>query len=81
MIKTFMLLLAFTVTDPSGIDRDEKVHVLSRHFDSEKECVNFIESWEDAIRSRGVETVQSMLAEGWHIRLDPIGCAEKPENA
>jgi hypothetical protein len=81
MIKTFMLLLAFTVTDPSGIDRDEKVHVLSRHFDSEKECVNFIESWEDAIRSRGVETVQSMLAEGWQIRLDHIGCAEKPENA
>jgi hypothetical protein len=29
MINTFMLLLAFTLTDPSGIDRDERVHVLS----------------------------------------------------
>lgn len=74
-----MLLLAFTVTDPSGVDRDERVHVLSRHFDSNKECINFIESWENAIRSKGVETVQSMLAEGWEIRLDHIGCTEKPE--
>ena len=41
MIKTFMLLLAFTVTDPSGIDRDEKVHVLSRHFDTEQECQKY----------------------------------------
>ena len=78
MIKTFMLLLAFTVTDPSGIDRDEKVHVLSRHFDTEQECQKFIVDWENAIKTDGVDTVQGMMAEGWEIRLDHIGCTEKP---
>ena len=34
MINAFMLLLAFTVTEPSGIDRDEKIHILSRHFET-----------------------------------------------
>ena len=31
MVKTFMLLLAFTITGPDGEIRDETVHVLSRH--------------------------------------------------
>ena len=78
MINTFMLLLAFTVTDPSGIDRDEKVHVLSRHFDTQLECKQFINSWEDRIKTEGVDTVQGMLADGWQIKLDHIGCTEKP---
>ena len=76
--KAFMLLLAFTVTDPNGEDRDEKVHVLSRHFDSEQVCEHFIENWESAIREKGVETVQGMLADGGRIRLDHIGCTENP---
>ena len=76
MIKTFMLLLAFTVTDPSGIDRDEKAHVLSRHFDTKKECQTFIIDWEDAIKTQGVDTVLGMMAEGWSITLDHIGCTE-----
>ena len=78
MINTFMLLLAFTVTDPSGIDRDEKVHVLSRHFDTQLECKQFINSWVDLIKTEGVDTVQGMLADGWQIKLDHIGCTEKP---
>ena len=78
MINTFMLLLAFTVTDPSGIDRDERVHVLSRHFDTEQECQTFIIDWEDTIKTQGVDTVQGMMADGWEIRLDHIGCTEKP---
>ena len=78
MIKTFMLLLAFTVTDPEGLDRDEKVHILSRHFDTKKECQAFIINWEDAIKTQGVDTVQGMMAEGWKIRLEHIGCTEKP---
>ena len=78
MIKTFMLLLAFTVTDPAGLDRDEQVHVLSRHFDTKKECQSFIISWEDAIKTQGVNTVQGMMAVGWKIRLEHVGCTEKP---
>ena len=42
MIKTFMLLLAFTITGPDGEIRDERVHVLSRHFDTQTECKEFI---------------------------------------
>lgn len=78
MINTFMLLLAFTLTDPSGIDRDERVHVLSRHFDTESECQQFIVDWKDTIETQGVDTVQGMLKEGWEIKLDHIGCTEKP---
>ncbi len=73
-----MLLLAFTVTDPDGFDRDERVHVLSRHFDSKSECHQFISDWKSAIETQGVDTVQGMLAEGWNIKLDHIGCTEKP---
>jgi len=78
MINTFMLLLAFTLTDPSGVDRDERVHVLSRHFDTESECIQFIVDWKDTIETQGVDTVQGMLKEGWEIKLDHIGCTEKP---
>jgi len=78
MINTFMLLLAFTLTDPSGVDRDERVHVLSRHFDTESECQQFIVDWKDTIETQGVDTVQGMLKEGWKIKLDHIGCTEKP---
>ena len=77
MINTFMLLLAFTLTDPSGIDRDERVHVLSRHFDTESECQQFIVDWKDTIETQGVDTVQGMLKEGWEIKLDHFGCTEK----
>ena len=79
MIKTFMLLLAFTVTDPEGFERDEMVHVLSRHFDTQLECEEFIGSWEEMIRDRGLSTVQGMMAEGWKVDLTHIGCAPAPE--
>ena len=49
-----MLLLAFTVTDPEGEVRDEKVHVLSRHFDTQLECKQFVDTWEDTIRDKNV---------------------------
>ena len=78
MINTFMLLLAFTLTDPSGVDRDERVHILSRYFETEQVCKDFVWNWEDRIRTEGLETVQNMLAEGWKIRIDHIGCTEKP---
>ena len=78
MIKTFMLLLAFTVTDPEGFERDEKVHVLSRHFDTQLECKQFVDSWEETIKDRGLSSVQSMLADGWGVALTYIGCTLSP---
>jgi|TARA_B100000524_G_scaffold49166_1_gene23202 hypothetical protein len=78
MIKTFMLLLAFTVTDPEGEVRDEKVHVLSRHFDTQSECKEFVNDWEFMISDRGLKTVQSMLADGWKVDLTHIGCTLSP---
>ena len=78
MIKTFMLLLAFTITGPDGETRDERVHVLSRHFDTQTECKNFIHSWSGIIKDRGLSTVEMMLAEGWTVSLDEIGCSQNP---
>ena len=78
MIKTFMLLLAFTITGPDGETRDEKVHVLSRHFDTQTECKDFIHSWSGLIKDRGLSTVEGMLAEGWTLSLDEIGCRQNP---
>ena len=78
MIKTFMLLLAFTITGPDGETRDEKVHVLSRHFDTQTECKDFIHSWSGLIKDRGLSTVEMMLAEGWTVSLDEIGCSQNP---
>ena len=77
-MKTFMLLLAFTITEPSGIERDEIVNVLSRHFDTKPECVEFVIDWEDTIRSRGLDAVQDMLKDDWTVELVHVGCTEKP---
>ena len=73
-----MLLLAFTITGPDGETRDEKVHVLSRHFDTQTECKEFIHSWSGLIKDRGLSTVEMMLAEGWSVSLDEIGCSQNP---
>ena len=78
MIKTFMLLLAFTITGPDGETRDERVHVLSRHFDTQTACKEFIHSWSGVIKDRGLSTVEAMLAEGWTVSLDEIGCRQNP---
>ena len=78
MVKTYMLLLAFTITSPSGEIRDEKIHVLSRHFDTKIECVEFVTDWRETIKDRGLSSVQSMLAEGWTVSLDRVGCIQAP---
>jgi|TARA_B100001013_G_scaffold326412_1_gene238981 hypothetical protein len=77
-MKTFMLLLAFTLTEPNGFQRDEIVNVLSRHFDTKTECVEFVQDWEGTIRSRGLEAVQGMLKDDWTVELVHVGCTEKP---
>ena len=76
-----MLLLAFTVTDPAGEELPAKVHVLSRHFDTQKECVNFVNDWSGIIKDRGLSTVQDMMAEGWKVDIAEIGCAVNPTQA
>ena len=76
-----MLLLAFTITDPEGIERDEKVHILSRHFDTQNECDNFVNDWSGVIKDRGLSTVQDMMAEGWEVNIAEIGCAVNPTQA
>lgn len=76
-----MLLLAFTITDPDGFERDEKVHILSRHFDTQNECVEFVNDWSGTIKSRGLDTVQGMMADGWKVDIAEIGCAVNPTQA
>ena len=78
MVKTYMLLLAFTITSPNGEVRDEKIHVLSRHFDTKIECVEFVVDWRETIKDRGLSSVQSMLAKGWTVSLDKVGCSQNP---
>ena len=73
-----MLLLAFTITSPDGEVRDEKIHVLSRHFDTKIECVEFVVDWRETIKDRGLSSVQSMLAKGWTVSLDKVGCSKNP---
>ena len=73
-----MLLLAFTITSPAGEVRDEKIHVLSRHFDTKIECVEFVTDWRETIKDRGLSSVQSMLAKGWTVSLDMVGCSQNP---
>jgi hypothetical protein len=62
-MKTFMLLLAFVVTDPNGSELDETVHILSRHFDEKVECETFIKDWENVIRVRGPEAEPDLYVE------------------
>ena len=61
--------------------RDEKVHILSRHFDTQKECVNFVNDWSGIIKDRGLSTVQDMMADGWKVNIAEIGCAVNPTQA
>ena len=79
MVKTFMLLLALTVTDPDGIERDEKFHVLSRHFDTKELCLEFISNWKDIIHNRGKRVVNEMLDDGWNVEVSQIGSTTLPE--
>jgi len=78
MVKTFMLLLAFTITEPSGVKRDEIVHVYSQHFDTEVECFDFIDSWGHKIKEAAPKRLEEMFKEGWKVKLNSVSCAENP---
>ena len=64
MVKVFMLLFNFTLTTPDGVERDEIVNVYSKHFETEIECQDFLDTWSPIIKSRGVDTLQEMLKVG-----------------
>ena len=76
-----MLLLAFTITDPDGFERDEKVHILSRHFDTQNECVEFVNDWSGTNQPRGLGTGRGIMADGWEVAIAEIGCAVNPTQA
>ena len=78
MVTTFMLLLAFTLTEPNGAERDEIVHIYSQHFDTEVECFDFIDSWGHRIREDAPERLEEMFKEGWKVKLNSVSCAENP---
>ena len=74
-VASFMLLFNFTLTTPSGDLRDEIVNVYSKHFESQQECTDFLDSWESIIKSRGVDTLQEMLKEGYKVNLKHVTCS------
>ena len=54
---------------------------MSRHFDTQNECVNFVNDWSGIIKDRGLGTVRGMLADGWRVDIAEIGCAVNPTQA
>ena len=77
MLEVFMLLFNFTLTTPDGVERDEIVNVYSKHFETELECQNFLDSWSPIIKSRGVDTLQDMLKDGYRVDLNSVSCAKQ----
>ena len=77
MIEVFMLLFNFTLTTPEGIPRQEVINVYSKHFETQIECTKFLDSWTSMIESRGIDTLQDMLKEGYQVKLNTVSCAKQ----
>ena len=77
MTKVFMLLFNLSIVTPEGISRDEIVIVYSKHFETELECQQFLDNWSSIIRSRGVDTLQDMLKDGYRVELNSVSCARQ----
>jgi len=75
MTQVFMLLFNLSIVTPEGISRDEIVNVYSKHFETEHECQQFLDNWSSIIRSRGVDTLQDMLKDGYTVELNSVSCA------
>ncbi len=73
-IKASMLFLAFTVTDPEGIELDETFHVMAKRFDNYEYCMEFVDTWESVIRSRGMDSACDIIKDGYQIDVEEIGC-------
>tara|TARA_B100000131_G_C18017003_1_gene572934 strand:+ start:581 stop:814 length:234 start_codon:yes stop_codon:yes gene_type:complete len=76
-VKTFMLFLAFAVTDPEGFKLDETFHVMAKRFENKTECIEFVNTWEGTIRSRGMDAAQALIKDDYTIELLEIGCVER----
>ena len=77
MTKVFMLLFNLSIVTPEGISRDEIVNVYSKHFETELECQQFLDNWSSIIRSRGLDTLQDMLKDGYRVELNSVSCARQ----
>ena len=77
MSKIIMLFLAFTVTDPDGIDLDEQFHVMAKRFDTVEKCTEFVQDWGEIIKDRGVQAATDLIKNGYTIKLDEIGCVNR----
>ena len=75
MTQVFMLLFNLSIVTPEGISRDEIVNVHSKHFETEIECQQFLDNWTSIIKSRGVDTLQDMLKDGYTVELNSVSCA------
>ena len=74
MPKVIMLFLAFTVTDPEGIELDEQFHVMAKRFDTVEQCTSFVANWGGIIKDRGVQAFFVKNKTAYEIKLDEIGC-------
>tara|TARA_R110002074_G_scaffold7751_3_gene32672 strand:+ start:616 stop:861 length:246 start_codon:yes stop_codon:yes gene_type:complete len=77
MSKVIMLFLAFTITDPDGIDLDEQFHVMAKRFDTVEKCTSFVADWGGLIKDRGVQAATDLIKNGYTINLDEIGCVNR----
>ena len=75
MLQVFMLLFNFTLTTPEGAPREEIINVYCKHFETQIECTEFLDSWTSIIESRGIDTLQDMLKEGYSVKLNNVSCA------
>tara|TARA_R100000315_G_C5135600_1_gene77519 strand:- start:33 stop:266 length:234 start_codon:yes stop_codon:yes gene_type:complete len=76
MIETVMLYVALAVTEPSGNTIDEEFRVMSRHFDTEQECEDFINNWKSFIETRASDTAQTLLKDGYKAKITELGCTK-----
>ena len=53
----------------------KKTKVYSKHFETQIECTEFLDSWTSIIESRGIDTLQDMLKEGYSVKLNNVSCA------
>ena len=74
MLEIVMLYIALSVTEPNGNKMDEEIRVMSKHFDTEEECQEFMYTWEYFIKSEGLNAARSLLKDGYEAKIIELGC-------
>ena len=49
---------------------------MSRHFDTEQECEDFINNWKSFIETRASDTAQTLLKDGYKAKITELGCTK-----